>query len=222
MAHEVRNPLAALRAATELLGQTTVTATQEKRLLNIVIREADRLNSLIGDFLTTVSTPRANGSRISLTDLLEQTVASLAREPRVGRAITVETLINKGVEVEGEPALLRQALWNLFTNAVDAIEDKGVIRVILEVEPAAAQAVIKVQDSGCGIPDEIRDRIFEPFTTTKEKGTGLGLSMVLNAVQVHNGTIETDDRPGAGTTFTVRLPLAPAETLARKEERKNV
>lgn len=84
-----------------------------------------------------------------------------------------------------------------------------------------AQAVIKVQDSGCGIPDEIRDRIFEPFTTTKEKGTGLGLSMVLNAVQIHNGTIETDSRPGAGTIFTIRLPLAPAETPVRKEERKN-
>ncbi len=218
MAHEVRNPLAALRAATELLEQTSISTHQDKRLLNIVIREADRLNALVGDFLSTVASPPATQSRILLTNLLEETLVVLAREPRVGRTITLETLINKGVEVEGEPALLRQALWNLFANAVDAIEDSGVIRVVLEAEPGSRQAVIKVQDSGCGIPDEIRDRIFEPFTTTKEKGTGLGLSMVLNAVQVHNGTIEADSIPGSGTLFTIKLPLAPAETSRRKEE----
>ncbi len=221
MAHEVRNPLAALRAATELLTQSTPSSNNEKRLLSIVIREADRLNSLLGDFLATISNQPPNKVRVILTDLLEETLELFAREPRVGREIALETLINKGVEVEGEPSRLRQALWNLFTNALDATQDGGVIRVILETEPIAKQAVIKVQDSGCGIPTEIKDRIFEPFTTTKEKGTGLGLSMVLNVVRRHNGYIEADSVPGLGSMFIMRLPLAHPEPNGVKGEQRN-
>jgi two-component system, NtrC family, sensor histidine kinase PilS len=221
MAHEVRNPLAALRAATELLTQYSPSTDNEKRLLGIVIREADRLNSLLGDFLATISKQQPNKVRVMLTDLLEETVELFAREPRVGREISLETLINKGVEVEGEPARLKQALWNLFTNALDATQDGGVIRVILETEQKAGQAVIRVQDSGCGIPVEIKDRIFEPFTTTKERGAGLGLSMVLNVVRSHNGHIEADSVPGNGSMFTVRLPLAGPEANGPKGEQPN-
>ncbi len=221
MAHEVRNPLAALRAATELLTQSTPSSNNEKRLLSIVIREADRLNSLLGNFLATISNQPPNKVRVILTDLLEETLELFAREPRVGREIALETLINKGVEVEGEPSRLKQALWNLFTNALDATQDGGVIRVILETEPIAKQAIIKVQDSGCGIPTEIKDRIFEPFTTTKEKGTGLGLSMVLNVVRRHNGYIEADSVPGLGSVFIMRLPLAHPEPNGVKGEQRN-
>lgn len=221
MAHEVRNPLAALRAATELLTQSSPSTDQEKRLLSIVIREADRLNSLLGDFLATVSNQQPNRVRVMLTDLLEETVELFASEPRVGREIVLETIINKGVEVEGEPARLKQALWNLFTNALDATQDGGVIRVVLETEQRAGQAIIKVQDTGCGIPAEIKDRIFEPFTTTKEKGTGLGLSLVLNVVQSHKGSIEADSVSGSGSTFTMRLPLARSERQAPKGENDN-
>ena len=221
MAHEVRNPLAALRAATELLTQSTPSSNNEKRLLSIVIREADRLNSLLGDFLATISSQPPNKVRVILTDLLEETVELFAREPRVGREIALETLINKGVEVEGEPSRLKQALWNLFTNALDATQDGGFIRIILETEQSAKQAIIKVQDSGCGIPTEIKDRIFEPFTTTKEKGTGLGLSMVLNVVRAHNGYIEADSVPGLGSMFIMRLPLAHPEPNGVKGEERN-
>ena len=156
-----------------------------------------------------------------LTDLLEETVELFAREPRVGREISLETLINKGVEVEGEPARLKQALWNLFTNALDATQDGGVIRVILETEQMASQAVIRVQDSGCGIPVEIKDRIFEPFTTTKEKGTGLGLSMVLNVVRSHNGHIEADSVPGMGSMFTSATSACTSGGQCPKGEQPN-
>ena len=139
MAHEVRNPLAALRAATELLTQSTPSSNNEKRLLSIVIREADRLNSLLGDFLATISSQPPNKVRVILTDLLEETVELFAREPRVGREIALETLINKGVEVEGEPSRLKQALWNLFTNALDATQDGGFIRIILETEQSGSR-----------------------------------------------------------------------------------
>jgi two-component system sensor histidine kinase PilS (NtrC family) len=208
MAHEIRNPLASLRGATELLAQHPEAAAAERRLLDIVIRESDRLNSLLGEFLLAVSEQQLRKIRVMLTDLVEETVDLFSKEPRVSGRVSLETRIHKGVEVEGEPARLRQALWNLLSNALDATPDGGVIRVVLECEPRSNEAVLEVQDSGAGIPLEIKDRIFEPFTTTKEKGTGLGLSLVLSIVKAHGGTVEAESSPGAPTVFTLRLPLA--------------
>ncbi len=120
--------------------------------------------------------------------------------------------MNKGIEVEGDAARLKQALWNLLNNALEASAGTGRIRITLTADYDNQMAVLKVQDFGCGVPPEMTDRIFEPFTTTKDRGTGLGLSMVLSVVREHNGTIEMESPPGSGTTFTVRLPLADAET----------
>jgi len=221
MAHEIRNPLASLRGATELLSQMSGGMLTEKRLLDIVIRESDRLNSLLGDFLKTVTDQQPSKIRVMLTDLVEETIDLFAREPRVFGRVSLETRIRKGVEVEGEPARLRQALWNLLTNALDATPDGGVIRVVLEPERRSNQAILKVQDSGGGIPLEIRDRIFEPFTTTKEKGTGLGLSLVLSIAEAHGGTVDAESSPGTLTAFTLRLPLASSAMIDHERERKN-
>jgi len=211
MAHEIRNPLAAVRGATELLTGMTGSSRTEKRLLEIVIRESDRLNSLLNDFLQTVGTQHPQKVRVMLTDLVEETVALFAREPRIREGIRLETIIGKGIEVEGDSARLRQALWNLLTNALDATPTGGTVTVTLQAEFDADEAVIAVQDSGAGIPTELRDKIFEPFVTTKEKGTGLGLALVLNIVEAHGGTVEARSDPGAPTAFVVRLPLADSE-----------
>jgi two-component system, NtrC family, sensor histidine kinase PilS len=210
MAHEIRNPLASIRGATEMLSNSSGGSASDKKLMNIVIRETDRLNSLLSDFLLTVGNRQPKKIRVILSDLVEETVGLFAGDASARHNVSVETLINKGVEVEGEPARLRQALWNLLTNAVDATPEGGIIRVLLGTEEESGYAVVKVQDSGPGIPQEIRERLFEPFTTTKEKGTGLGLSLVLSVVESHNGTIEVHSTPRTGTVFTVRLPPAPS------------
>jgi two-component system sensor histidine kinase PilS (NtrC family) len=221
MAHEIRNPLAAVRGATELLSQITGNSGTEKRLFDIVIRESDRLNSLLNDFLQTVATQQPQKTRLMLTDLVEETVALFAREPRIREGIALETIISKGIEVAGDSSRLRQALWNLLTNALDASPDGGTITVILQGDEDANQAVIKVQDSGPGIPTEMRDKIFEPFVSTKEKGTGLGLALVLNIVEAHNGTVEAHSEPGEPTVFVVRLPLADSEPFHEAGEGSN-
>lgn len=221
MAHEIRNPLASIRGATEMLSHSDGRSENDKKLMNIVIRETDRLNSLLSDFLLTVGGSRPKKIRVILSDLVEETVGLFAGDPSVRRNVSLETLINKGVEVEGEPARLKQALWNLLTNAVDATPDRGVIRVLLGTEEGSGYAVVRVQDSGPGIPPEIRDRLFEPFTTTKEKGTGLGLSLVLSVVESHNGTIQVHSTPGTGTVFTVRLPPAPSAGTTEERRRKD-
>lgn len=220
MAHEIRNPLAALRGATELLSRNPAGLDSEKRLLEIVIRESDRLNALLGDFLLTVSARRPRKTRVMLSSLVEEVVDLFSRESRIGRDISLETLINKGVEVEGDPVRLKQAVWNLLSNAVEAIPEKGTIRVMLESAPGSGSATLTVRDSGAGIPPEIKDRMFEPFTTTKERGSGLGLSLVLSVVESYNGTIEYDSNPGAGTTFVVKLPLAD-EAIEDEGEEEN-
>lgn len=221
MAHEIRNPLAAVRGATELLSQMSGGSPTEKRLLGIVIRESDRLNSLLGDFLQTVGAQHPNKVRVMLTDLVEETVALFAREPRIKHDVMLDTIIDKGIEVVGDAARLRQALWNLLANALDATPDGGTVAVLLTSDADAGQAVLRVQDSGAGIPPEIRDRIFEPFTTTKEKGTGLGLALVLSILEAHNGTIEVHSEPGSPTAFTVRLPLAESEPFVSRGERNH-
>ncbi len=219
MAHEIRNPLASLRGATELLSEPSSGRGHQKKLLGIVIRESDRLNSLLGDFLLTVGSQQPKKARVILTDLVEETVDLFATEPRVRLGISLETLIHKGVEVEGDSTRLRQAVWNLLANALDATPDGGVIRVVLESE--SGQAILKVEDSGPGIPPEIRDRIFEPFTTTKGKGTGLGLSLVLSTVEAHNGTVEAESTSRTGSLFIIRLPLASPKAAVEEGESEN-
>jgi len=221
MAHEIRNPLASLRGAAELLSLSSSGSNNQEKLLGIVIRESDRLNSLLSDFLIMVSSRPPRRIRVMLSELVEETVALFAGDPRLGRGVTVERLINKSVEVEGEPARLKQALWNLLANAADASHDGGVIRVSLEADQESGQAVLKVQDSGSGILPEVRGRIFEPFTSTKESGTGLGLSLVLSIVEAHGGTIEAGNAPGSGAVFVVRLPLASLGALSGIEGRND-
>ncbi len=218
MAHEIRNPLAAIRGASELLSRNPSALDSDKRLLEIVIRESDRLNKLLGDFMLTVSAQRSGKTRVMFSKLIEEVIDLFSRENRIKNGVSLETLINKGVEVEGDPVKLKQVVWNLLSNAVEASPEEGAIRVFLESLPDSGYATLKVQDSGAGIPPEMRDRIFEPFTTTKERGSGLGLSLVLSVVESHRGTVECDSMPGAGAIFTVRLPLAAAMTGDEGEE----
>ncbi len=216
MAHEIRNPLAALRGASELLSMASASSSKDQKLLRIVIREADRLNTLLGDFLLTLSSQKPKKTLLNLSAIVQETVDLFSQEQRVNDAIRLETLINTGVEVEGDAARLRQAFWNLLTNALEATPDGGVIRVRLESHDDAGMAVFSVQDTGPGIPTEIRDRIFEPFTTSKERGTGLGLAIVLSVVEGHGGSVETARAHTTGTIFTVKLPVA-RDALSRAQ-----
>ncbi len=208
MAHEIRNPLAALRGAAELLSRLPADGPKNRKLMDIVVRESDRLNSLLSDFLVTVNPGRVRSSRVMLNDVVREAVELFSKDPKVAGKYSLETLINTGVEVNADPPRIKQAVWNLLTNAVEACPNGGLVRVILESDPDSGQAVLIVQDNGPGIPPELGDRIFEPFTTTKESGTGLGLPIILSIIEAHNGTIEFESSPGGGTRFIVRLPLA--------------
>jgi two-component system sensor histidine kinase PilS (NtrC family) len=221
MAHEIRNPLGALRGAAELLSQYPDEIRDAKKLLDIVVRESDRLNSLLSDFMVTVNPDRGQKTLVMLDAIVEETCDLFSRERGIPDRISLETFIGKSVEVEGDPVRLKQAVWNLLANAFEAVPDKGTVKVTLVSDEDSRLAILSVRDSGTGISPEIRDRIFDPFTTTRSGGAGLGLPLALSIVEGHKGTIEIDAAAGGGTRVEVRLPLAEAAGVDKEGERLN-
>lgn len=222
MAHEIRNPLAALRGAAELLTYSASGEDSDKRLSRIIIREADRLNSLLGDFLLTVSPPKHKSVRLLLNDLVKETVDLFIQGQGRDDNILIETTLAKGVEIEGDPSTLKQAIWNLLVNAKEAISGDGKIRIVLSSDKQKRLARLEIQDSGSGITTEIRDKIFEHFTTTKERGSGLGLPIVHTIIQAHDGAIDFETHSVNGTKFIVTLPIADEAAVIHEGSGDNV
>lgn len=222
LAHEVRNPLAAMIGCLELLENdlkrpASERGTDGERMLGIVHREAERLSNLVTAFLTYARPKPPELATCELIDVIDETVrAARLGEPRA----ELEVVARARPTVPCDPEQLRQVLWNLVRNAVTASGEKeegacGRVRVTVDEEPGTG--VILVEDDGPGVPDEVRGRIFEPFFTTRADGTGLGLATCYQIVDAHGGALSvgTSGELG-GALFVVRLPLeaAPRRDLA--------
>jgi two-component system sensor histidine kinase PilS (NtrC family) len=221
IAHEIRNPLAAISGSIEVLRseQPPEPKGEGGRLMEIVLREVDRLNALITDFLQYARPAPPKLEAIRVTELLGEVVEVF----RVGAAPEVGVEIETGgaLQVEGDEAQLRQVVWNLLQNAAQAIEGEGSIRVAARSVPAAQAPLrdgrsaqrdeslvveIAVTDNGRGIDPEVAERVFDPFFTTKRGGTGLGLATVHRIVESHSGVVQLESRQGEGTTVRILLP----------------
>jgi signal transduction histidine kinase len=137
---------------------------------------------------------------------------TISEMPEINEKVTFETLIHQSVEVEGEPKGLKQAIGHLLSNACDASRPGSVIRIVLVIDHEENEAVLEIHDSGTGISTEIRDRMFEPFATTKDDGSGLGLPIVLTVAEAHGGAVEFHNSAQGGSIFALRLPLATAHS----------
>jgi two-component system sensor histidine kinase HydH len=206
IAHEVRNPLGVIFNSLGSLRRLVGSAGDARMLLDIVGEEADRLNRIVGDLLDFAR----HSPPLLAPDRLEQVVdeavsVALAQTPP-GLEV-VRTLGAALPEVALDAGQIRQAVLNLVVNAVQAMPHGGrlTIRTLLE----GSTALVEVEDTGPGIPDEITARVFEPFFTTKATGTGLGLPVVRRIAEGHGGELRLRTGPG-GTCFSMRLPLAPA------------
>jgi two-component system sensor histidine kinase PilS (NtrC family) len=216
LAHEIKNPLAAISSAVETLGRSPRTNADERTLADLIVRESDRLSRLLSEFLDFA---RVRVTKVEPLDLaaIARGAASLAAT-HPDRPTDVEVVCvgaNETIVVEGDEDLLHRAVFNLTLNAVQASPDGGRVRV--ELAPLSMDQVpagvsfdlggiaLRVSDDGPGIPVEIRDRLFDPFFTTKPGGSGLGLSIVHRAIEAHAGFVfvDSDDR---GTRVTVLLP----------------
>ena len=204
LAHEIRNPLASMTGSIELLSDASGLRESERRLLGIVLREAERLDALVRDFLGFARPPSPEMASVDLVGLAEEALA-VFRQGAEARALRVELLHEGPVRVLGDARQLKQVLWNLLANAADATAAGGRLGVRLGAE--GGQAALEVKDSGSGIAPDDLGRIFDPFFTTKERGTGLGLATVHRIVEAHGGRVAVQSELGRGSTFRVLLPL---------------
>jgi two-component system CheB/CheR fusion protein len=207
VAHEVRNPLAGLRGALQILAQRLGGERAEQAVIGEMIKRLDALNERLTDLLRYAKPRTPQLTRVPLAALVEATAGTLRRDPAMAG---VEVVISGAdVAAHGDVEMLREALLNLLMNAGQAIDGRGVIRVAIE---GGAEAVVRVSDHGPGIPADIHDKVFEPFFTTKRAGTGLGLSIVRRLVELQYGSVSIESRPGEGTTVLVKLPIESSQS----------
>jgi two-component system, NtrC family, sensor histidine kinase PilS len=210
IAHEIRNPLASMSGSIQLLREELPLSDEQAQLMDIVLRESERLNHTIGSFLAYARPQRAAASRLDVRTVVEDAAALLRNSADVRDTHHVDVDVPvKPVWYEADENQIRQIMWNLATNGLRAMKSGGRLRLsVCEVQDATGpgEVVIAVQDEGCGIPADEIDSIFQPFRSTFERGTGLGLATVHRIVTDYNGTIQVQSTVGAGTTMRVRLP----------------
>ncbi|MGN6103887.1 MAG: two-component system sensor histidine kinase NtrB [Kofleriaceae bacterium] len=203
IAHEIRNPLASISGSIELLRQAPQASEDDRTLMAIVHREIQRLNELIGGLLDYANPRPGQPVDFDLGVLVRETL-QVARGDQAFADVEVTAEIDEPLAIHGDPAKLRQVLWNLLRNAADAAAGGGK-HVAVEVRRAPNGATIAVRDDGPGIAPELLARIFDPFYTTKKHGTGLGLATCHAIVAEHGGWIDVSSEPGKGTKMVVRI-----------------
>jgi two-component system sensor histidine kinase PilS (NtrC family) len=209
IAHEIRNPLASMSGSIQILRQDLPLSTEQEQLMDIVMRESERLNSTIRSFLAYARPQRFAIGRHDLRRALNDTALLLrnSAEVREGHTISVE-VPDSELWYEADEGQIKQIVWNLATNGLRAMPDGGRLRIAGDVEAPSDAVVITVQDEGVGIPAAELDGLFQPFHGSFAKGTGLGLAIVHRIVTDYHGEIRVSSRQGAGTTVSVRLPAS--------------
>ncbi len=202
LAHEIKNPLASLSGSIQLLREDIQYDADHDRLMQIILREADRLSSLVTNFLLYAKPPAGKVEAIPLDKALIETSELFEKDSSTDGRIATTKSIEPGVWIAIDPVHLRQILWNLLLNAAEAIEGEGTIGI--EMYPLKnKQACIKISDDGCGMSLDQLKTIFDPFFTTKSNGTGLGLSIVHRILEAYGSHLDVESEVDKGTTFTL-------------------
>jgi PAS domain S-box-containing protein len=204
IAHEIRNPLASLTGAIEVLVGGDRPPQTRERLIAIVLKESARLNDIIKSFLEYARPAPLAPVRVDVAECLDEVLLLIEHRVPPGTLKVVREFSGPLV-VQIDPQQFRQAFWNLCLNAVQAMPDGGELRVCASRADRALE--VRVTDTGHGIPPEDLPQVFEPFFSTKEGGTGLGLALAHRVVQDHGGHIEVRSAPGSGTTVRIILPV---------------
>lgn len=218
LAHEIRNPLAALEVTTTLLRRKLPEGGTCRDLADTLQEQVRRLSRTVNDSLEYVRPLQIHGVPCNLADLLDEALeacmpARMAPKVEIVRWYPQETRL-----VSVDAASMRAALVNLIRNALESMgENAGVLRLSLDIPQDEASelghAIIRVSDTGPGIPEDIQPRIFNPFYSTKPKGSGLGLAWTRKVVDAHDGFLDVHSSPKEGAVFTIRLPLSAATAV---------
>lgn len=220
IAHEIKNPLAAMSGAVQMLGSGGDSDPLQSKLVNIVKREIDRINGLIKDFLWLAKGVHTteNLESVSLCAVIQEILTLLRARDKISPAHRVHTLFESNPSCLVDSHHIRQILWNIILNALEAMPEGGDLTIGVSRcgarDSGKDEVRVEIRDTGEGIPPDIRDRVFEPFFTTKQKGTGLGLGIVYQLVEKAGGRIEISSHENAGTTFSLFFPSDASFPLA--------
>ena len=204
VAHEVRNPLAGIKGAMQVLMGRRVGGDPDWLIMREVVARIDSLGDMVNDLMAFARPSPPHPSTFPLRPLLQEAIDAVRRDP-IASTVDV-TLEGTDVLVTADAPMIRGALLNLLLNAAQAMDGQGAITVSLT--RSDQQCTIDVRDSGPGVPAEIRDRVFEPFFTTKARGGGLGLPIARRTAELHGGSLSLSHPEPAGAVFTLVLPCS--------------
>ncbi len=203
VAHEVRNPLAAIRGALQVIGRRLDTHSSEHEIIGEVISRVDGLNDIVDDLLLFARPRPPVLAPLTIQDLLHSTVSLIKQDPTLAD-VTI-SVPESACVITADAQQLRQVLLNLLINGAQAMQGRGEIRITAHAVDNGCE--VRIHDEGPGISAEARDHLFEPFFTTKHRGTGLGLATARRILAAHGGTLTLESPPSGGTIAVVWVPM---------------
>jgi two-component system sensor histidine kinase PilS (NtrC family) len=219
IAHEIKNPLASLSGSIQMLRDEVEFGPMQQRLMDITMREAERLNALVNEFLLFSRPEKAVDRSVEVNEVIKDTLEMLKNSPELSRPIRIEKKLSNNVWVHIDAQRLQQVIWNLVLNALQEMTNSGRLTIATAVrtnrsggEAQRKLAEISIADTGPGILPENQGKVFDPFFTTKDQGTGLGLTIVHRIVEDYGGEIFLESDGRSGTTFKLHFPLAEEES----------
>jgi two-component system, NtrC family, sensor histidine kinase PilS len=216
IAHEIRNPLASMSGSIQVLRQELPLTDDQAQLMDIVLRESERLNDTIRSFLAYARPQKFAVARLDVGKVVTDAALLLRNSSEARDTHTVDVQVPPTpVWYEADENQIRQIVWNIASNGLRAMPSGGRLALSVETDHATSQdeVVLSVQDEGRGIPAEELDGIFQPYRSTFERGTGLGLAIVHRIVSDYGGVIQVSSTVGVGTTVRVRLPVHSSDTV---------
>jgi two-component system sensor histidine kinase PilS (NtrC family) len=208
IAHEIRNPLASMSGSIQILRQELPLSSEQEQLMDIVLRESERLNATIRSFLAYARPQHFQIARFDIRRALNDTALLLRNSSELAESHQIDVdLPSKELWYEADEGQIKQIVWNLATNGLRAMPDGGRLLLSAALEPSGDSLVLTVRDEGVGIPSDELENLFEPFHGRFAKGSGLGLAIVNRIVSDYNGEIQVRSHPGEGTAVSVRLPV---------------
>ncbi len=211
IAHEIRNPLASISGSIQLLKDEFNQDEIHSRLLDIVVREIERLNHLVKDFQHFARPKKTELKPLDLGEMIQESLELVRNNPMWPSAIKVTTALPSRLMVISDPQQIRQVFWNLFLNACQAMPQGGRLEVRAEYAAAVRGQFltrVTIRDTGPGFPPEVLPKVFTPFFTTKDEGSGLGLAIVKRIVEDLKGTVQAGNHPQGGAVITLTFPSA--------------